>query len=187
MFQDDVDLAKGIWSAIRSALESMVVSRVQKKGMNEIRKSCRLNGETNLAFLMRMHLLFQAVNRHQEEVEVFLIVYDRLTMKWQDKILEAFPVETSSFPNLIDFFKARKKQEEYKGSAGLRLSSNQKSASTSQVPLNLRPMRSSSSDVYGKRNEGKIRCSVHQGWGHARHECRKCSRCGKYGHLAHLH
>lgn len=61
-------------------------------------------------------------------------------------------------------------QDEYKGLSGLRSGVaviSPKAASTGQVPIGVRPGRASSSDMYPKRAEGKVRCSICLGWGHA--------------------
>lgn len=75
------------------------------------------------------------------------------------QVLEVFLVETSSFVTLIEFFKTKEKQEDYKGLARMRFGIIKKSASTRQVPFNARPLRSTTSDVYSKRNKGRLRYS----------------------------
>lgn len=62
----EVDPAEELWYEVRFALDSMVVSRVENKDIDEIRKGCKLSGESDLAFLIRMHLHFQAMCRHEE-------------------------------------------------------------------------------------------------------------------------
>lgn len=133
-----------------------------------------------------MHLLFQAVSKEKEELEDVSIVFGRLAVKWQDKLLEVYPVETLNFVNLIEFFTTKEKQEEYKGLARLRSSFNQKYASTGQAPLNSRPSRANHSNVYNKRSDSRLKCSLCQGWGHSRDQCKRCTKCGKYGHPTHL-
>lgn len=58
---------------------------------------------------LRMHLLFQAVRRIEEEAEVVSIIFEKLGVKWHDRILEVFLVETLSFEILIDFFNTEEK------------------------------------------------------------------------------
>lgn len=91
-----------------------------EKGIDEIKKSCRLSRKLDLDFLTRMHLMFQALDKYKEEAEVMLIVFGRLVVKWQDKIMEIFPIETLSFVNLIDLFKTQERQEKYKGMTTMR-------------------------------------------------------------------
>lgn len=40
-----------LWSAIKEALEAMVVAKVKRKGIDEIKRSYRLREESDLAFL----------------------------------------------------------------------------------------------------------------------------------------
>lgn len=58
MFREGLDLVEDLWLALKPALESMVVSRVEKKSVDEIKKSYRMRGETNLDFSTCMDLLF---------------------------------------------------------------------------------------------------------------------------------
>lgn len=67
-----------------------------------------------------MNLLFQAVDRDEEESKVVSIVFGRLAVKWQNKILELFLVDTLNFVSLIEFLKTKDKQDEYKGLASMR-------------------------------------------------------------------
>lgn len=87
------------------------------------------------------------------------VVFGRLAVKWQDKILELYPVETLNFVNLIEVFKTKEKQEEYKGLAGMRSGLSQKVASIRQVPQIIR-YRSNSLELYGRRGESRPRCSI---------------------------
>lgn len=68
----------------------------------------------------------------------------------------------------------------------MRLGANQKAASTGRVPLNARPLRSRNTDMYAKRNENRLRCSLCHKWGHMRHQCKRYSKCRNYDHFAHL-
>lgn len=134
MSRSKVELAEELWKVVKATLEVMVVSRVERKGLDEIRRSHRLGGESDLSYLLRMHLLFHAVGRREEESEVVSIIFGRLAHKWQNRILEIIPLETLIFENLIDSFKIKGRQEKYKGLKGMRLGVNHKAASTSQVP-----------------------------------------------------
>lgn len=164
----------------------MVIIKVERKGVDEIIKSYQLGGEIDLTFYTIIHLLFQAINISEEESEVVLIVFKRLSIKWQDRILELFLVETLSFVNLTDFFKNKETQEEYKGLDGTRLGINQKFASTIPVPLNTRPLRANNFDVHARQGEGRLRFSNFQGWSHTKQQCRKRSNSIKHGHPSHL-
>lgn len=163
----------------------MVVTKVKRRAVDEVRRTPRNQGETDLAFLSRMHLLFQAVGKYEEEAKVVSVVFGRLVVKWDDKILELYPEETLNFVNLIDFFKTREKQEEYKGLEGMRSGVSQKAASTDQVPQNP-SYCSSSSDVYKKKRENRPRCSICNAWDHTHLHCKGCYKCGKQGNLAHM-
>lgn len=157
--KDEEDLAEVVWRAVKGTLESMVVARVKIKDVDEIKKTLRHSREIDLVFLSRMHLLFQDVRKVDEEAEVVYVVIRRLVVKWQDKILEVYLVNTLNFVNLIDLFKTKEKQEEYKGLAGLRLGTSQKAASTSQIPQGI-CHHSLNSKAYGRKVENKPRCSI---------------------------
>lgn len=73
-----------------------MISRLERKGVDEIRKGHRLGGESDLGFLNKMYLLFHAINRLKEEAQNISIVFGRLAIKWQDKILELYAGESLS-------------------------------------------------------------------------------------------
>lgn len=88
------------------------VSKVGRGGIDEVRKIHRMGGESDLSLLTKMHLLFQAVGKRDEEQEVMPIVFGSLAINGQDRLLEVFPMETLSFNNMIDFFKGKQEKEE---------------------------------------------------------------------------
>lgn len=70
---------QGLWRAIKSTLESMVVAREVRNVVDEFRKLSNLQEETYLEFLTRARLLFRATRQLEGERECVPILFEKLT------------------------------------------------------------------------------------------------------------
>lgn len=45
MSQKNLDLAKDLWEAVKSTLETMVVNKIERKGVDKMKKSDQMEGK----------------------------------------------------------------------------------------------------------------------------------------------
>lgn len=69
----------------------------------------RLAKEIYLEFLTRVVFSFQTAEKPTVEKECAVVFFGKLPMRIQDKIMDVLGTDTTSFSNLVEFFKHRGK------------------------------------------------------------------------------
>lgn len=62
-----------------------MVGRAERSVVDEFKKLARLDGETELEFIMRAHLVFQDTGQEPDEKDYVSISFGRFASKWKEK------------------------------------------------------------------------------------------------------